>query len=146
MNKLFTITVAAGLLLSSSISVFAVETNCINPTTQSIKTESESVKKPRRKFYRCDVEKWVEQGIISREQAEQWKAFNKKYEAKRKKEMDQVRKMTKEERSSYFEKKKLERKNYFEELVKENIITQEQADKIKEQILQRHKNREKENR
>ncbi|MBZ4668020.1 MAG: hypothetical protein JG775_1172 [Defluviitaleaceae bacterium] len=146
LSKLITLTVTGGLLLSSVFNVFAVETNNISPVTLSVKTEAESVKKPHRKFYRCDVEQWVEQGIITKEQAEKWKEFNKKYEEQRKKELEKIRKMTKEERRVYFEKKKQQKKDYFDELVKEKIITQEQADKIKEQILQNHQNKEKENR
>jgi len=139
LNRLLATAVAASLLLSSSFSVFALETNKISPEAQSITRES--VKKPHRKFYRCNVEKWVEQGIITQEQADKWKMFNKKYEEKIKQEKDKIRKMTKEERRAYFEQKKLEKRNYFDELVKEKIITQEQADKIKEKILESHKNK-----
>lgn len=141
-NKLFTIAITGSLLLSSSFNVFALGTNYSAAAAQSPK--SNCTEMHHKKGHRPNVDKWVEEGIISKEQADQWKEFNKKHAAERKKEMEKVKKMSEEERKAYFEKMRAAKKDYFSKLVEEGIITKEQAEQIKERISQRHKNKEKE--
>ena len=67
--------------------------------------------------------------IISQEQADKWVEFRKSKMAERKAEREKLKSMSKEERRAYWQKEKPKR---LEEVVKAGIITQEQADQIKE--------------
>lgn len=137
-------TITGGLLLSSSFNVFAIEASANNVTTQAPKKNCGETH--HKKSHKFDVERWVKEGIISQEQADRWKAFNDKHEKEKKKEKKKVKNMTESERKAYFEKRRSEKKGHFDELVNEGIITEEQADQIKEKIIQRHKSKDKESR
>lgn len=133
-SKVFTMVVTGSIFLSSYFNVFAFENDYLMVQQQ----KTNCIERHHKKGYKFNVEKWVEEGIISQEQADKWKKFNEKRAKIRKKEMDKVKKMTEEERKAYFKKRKNEEKDYFEELVDEKIITKEQIQQIKEKIIQRH--------
>ncbi|AQS59273.1 hypothetical protein [Desulforamulus ferrireducens] len=71
----------------------------------------------------------VEQKIITQEQADQWVKFRSSKMAERKAEREKIKNMSPEERRAYWQK---ERPKRLDEVVKEGIITKEQAEQIKE--------------
>lgn len=73
------------------------------------------------------LDKLVKDGVMSKAQEDKLIAFMKKKTDERKSQMDKIKKMSKEERRAMFKNKK---PRFEDELVKEKIITQAQADKI----------------
>lgn len=71
----------------------------------------------------------VSKKIISQEQADKWKEFRQSKISERQAEREKIKNMTKEERRAYWQKEKPKR---LDEVVKAGIITQEQANQIKE--------------
>lgn len=71
----------------------------------------------------------VSQKIISQEQADKWVAYRQSKIAERKAEREKIKNLSKEERREYWKKAKVQR---LDEVVKAGIITQDQADQIKE--------------
>lgn len=71
----------------------------------------------------------VAKKIISQEQADKWVEFRKAKMPERQAEREKIKNMTKEERRAYWQN---ERPKRLDEVVKAGIISQEQANKIKE--------------
>ncbi len=71
----------------------------------------------------------VSQKIISQEQADKWVEYRQSKAADRKAEREKIKNLSKEERHEYWKQAKIKR---LEEVVKAGIITQEQANQIKE--------------
>lgn len=71
----------------------------------------------------------VSQKVITQEQADKWVQFRLGKMAERKAEREKIKNMSQEERRAYWQK---ERPKRLDEVVKAGIITQEQANQIKE--------------
>ncbi|MCT4619714.1 MAG: hypothetical protein N4A62_10045 [Marinisporobacter sp.] len=86
------------------------------------------------------MNKLVEDGMITQDEATKWKAFHEEKVEERKAEMDKVKAMSEEDRKAYFEERKNtkgEKRDELSELVKEGVISQDTADKIKENAPKR---------
>jgi|GEM_PF-6001233 len=86
---------------------------------------------------KLNTESLVSGGIITQEQADAISAYFEQKQAEKKEEMEKVKSMTDEERKAYFEslkEQKTQKEDLLSELVNAGIITQEQADAIKEQM------------
>ncbi|SHI89658.1 hypothetical protein SAMN02745975_00851 [Geosporobacter subterraneus DSM 17957] len=77
------------------------------------------------------LDKLVEEGKLTKEKADGIKAYFEKKAEARKAEFDQLKNMTKEERQKYFEENKKERVNILDELVKNGLLTEEEAESLK---------------
>lgn len=149
-NKLTTIILAGGLAAASSMVAFASSTDTTVPEQTAKYGKARAEMKGKGGMQKCRIGKGnfadqfkslVQEGIISQEQADQWVAFHEQKAAERQAEMEKVKAMTEEERKAYFEEKKAsfdgqkpERPDPFSEVVAAGIITQEQADQIKEKM------------
>ena len=71
----------------------------------------------------------VSKKIISQEQADKWVEYRQSKVADRKVEQEKIKNLSKEERREYWKKAKIKR---LDEVIKAGIITQEQANQIKE--------------
>ncbi|ACV62999.1 hypothetical protein Dtox_2178 [Desulfofarcimen acetoxidans DSM 771] len=71
----------------------------------------------------------VSKKIISQEQANKWVDYRQSKMAERKAEWEKIKNLPKEERREYWKKAKVKR---LDEVVQAGIITQEQADQIKD--------------
>ncbi|WP_432666401.1 hypothetical protein R9X47_08630 [Wukongibacter baidiensis] len=74
----------------------------------------------------------IEKGTITEDDASEILDFVNEKTEERKAEFEKIKDMTEEERKAYFEENRPEKRNLTENLVEEGIITQEQADEIKE--------------
>lgn len=74
----------------------------------------------------------VKSSTITGEQENKILDYINQKQTERKADMDKVKNMTKEERKAYFENNKKEKPDFLADVVKEGIITQEQANSIKE--------------
>jgi len=80
------------------------------------------------------VSRLVEKGIITEEDKLEILDFMKAKMEERKAEFEKIRNMTVEERKAYLQENKKERIDNMSQLVDEGIITEEQANKIKENM------------
>lgn len=78
----------------------------------------------------------VDDGTLSDDDVDILIDYMKEHKDDRKEEMEQVKEMTPEERKAYFEEKREsgERTGIFEEMVEDEILTQEQADAVKKAL------------
>lgn len=80
----------------------------------------------------------VEEGIITQDIADEMTSFIEEKDVERKAEMEKVQSMTEEERKAYFESQKDSKSEgkggFMAEMVEEGILTQDQADAIKEYL------------
>ncbi|WP_163195670.1 DUF1682 domain-containing protein [Clostridium thermarum] len=88
-------------------------------------------------FNKPDLQRFVDEKIITQEQAEKIEAFLKKRAEEKKAELEKIKNMSKEERENYIRENYKTRPDIFGDLVSSKIITSEQAQKIKE-IISRH--------
>lgn len=87
------------------------------------------------------MNKLVGKGLITQDEVTKWRAFHEEKIEERKAERDQVKAMSKEERKAYFKEIKNtreEKKDKLSELVKAGVISEDTADKIKENAPKRH--------
>ncbi|SHK22857.1 hypothetical protein [Tepidibacter formicigenes] len=83
------------------------------------------------------INKLVEQGVITEDEASKWKELREQNQEERQAQMQKVRNMTKEERQTYFEENGMRGKNRgkgLSGLVEAGVISQERADEIQEKI------------
>lgn len=86
----------------------------------------------------------VKSGTITQDQEDKILSLIKQKEDERKAEMEKVKNMTKEQRKEYFKQNKIKAKSdIFKELVEKNVITQQQADTIKNTIFDKNKDKRK---
>ncbi|CAH2212282.1 hypothetical protein [Tepidibacter aestuarii] len=78
------------------------------------------------------INKLVEDGIITQDEADKWTDFRDKKAEERQVEMEKIKDMTQEERKEYFKENHKEKGEGLTELVEAGIISQDTADKIKE--------------
>ncbi len=88
------------------------------------------------------VDKLVEDGIITQDEADKWMEFSAEKSEERQAEMEKIKDMTAEERKAYFTENRKEKGEGLTELVEAGTISQDTADKIKEN----HQNHQSENR
>lgn len=79
-----------------------------------------------------DLQKFVDDKIITKEQADKIEEYFKKKREEHKAEFEKIRSMTKEEREKYIQNNLKQKKDPFDELVSSRIITKEQAEKLKD--------------
>lgn len=87
--------------------------------------------------FQANLDQLVTDGVITQAKADEIKTFLEKQAKERQAEFDKIRAMTPEERKAEMEKKRESNKDkprigLFEELVSNNILTQAEADKIKD--------------
>lgn len=142
-----------GALLFCMLVVLAGATGCTNDEKidnqkQSYEAtkksdESRSVKLQQGQGTRIQLrytpDQLVEKEIISQEQAEKWIKYQEQKNEEMQAEMENVQNMSQDERKEYMAKNRNNRQNILEELVDAEIITTEQAEVIKEEMIQKTK-------
>jgi len=92
----------------------------------------------REKRHQALFDQLVKDGLITQEKADEIKAFAEKAAQERQKQHEEFKNLSLEERKAQMEKMKAEgpkeRMGLFDDLVKNNILTQEQADTIKAKL------------
>ncbi|CAH2212281.1 hypothetical protein [Tepidibacter aestuarii] len=78
------------------------------------------------------VNKLVEDGIITQDEADKWMEFSAEKSEARQVEIEKIKDMTAEERKEYFNENPRQKGEGLTELVEAGIISQDTADKIKE--------------
>lgn len=127
MKKAAVTIVAAGVILGG-ISVYA-------DSKTSEATDTAAAQKVMSGFMRtrgADFSAAVADGIISQSAADKIEAYMEKQSEARKAAMDEMKDLTPEELKERFDAVKTERVNFFEALVTEGIITQQEAEALKE--------------
>ena len=81
-----------------------------------------------------DLQGLVDDGTLSEDDVDTLIEYMHENKDERKEEMEKVKEMTPEERKAYFEEKREsgEKIGIFEEMVEDEVLTQEQADAVKE--------------
>lgn len=147
-------TVIAGLMFSSGAMAFAASDTSTNENSKASSTASAAVQKPdgmpgmghgpggyggERGLFGPDAESslaaLVSKDIISQATADKISASIEAEQSERQAEMEEVKDMTDDERKAYFEEKKNSGEKpagMLEQLIDDGILTQDQADKIKE--------------
>lgn len=133
----------SGMLLSGGI-VFAAQAPGPNegnygntPTINSQTVHGKGYHKAGRcKAFQANLDQLVKDGVITQGKADQIKAFTDKKRQEKQARFEQWKKLSPEERKALKEKWKKEKAGrghggLFSELVKNNIITQQEADAIK---------------
>jgi hypothetical protein len=90
-----------------------------------------------KEFKKPDLQSFVDEKIITQEQADKIEAFLKKRAEEKRAELEKLKNMNKEERENYIKENYKTRPDIFGDLVSSKIITSEQARKIKEIISRR---------
>lgn len=83
---------------------------------------------------KAHLDKLVSSSTITQDQENKILDYIKQQQAARKAEMDKVKNMTKEERQAYFANKSKEKPDLMADLVKSGIISQDQANAIKQSM------------
>ena len=78
------------------------------------------------------VDKLVEDGVITQDEADKWMVFSAEKTEERQAEMEKIKDMTPEERKAYFADNHKQKGEGLTELVESGVISQDTADKIKE--------------
>lgn len=95
----------------------------------------------REKHLDKNLDELLENDTLSKDTVDKVKAYIEKRAAERKAEFEKVKDMTKEERNEYWSERKAERKgekiNIIDQMVEENIITKDEAEKIEENLQNR---------
>ncbi|MHC1684701.1 MAG: hypothetical protein AB6733_17450 [Clostridiaceae bacterium] len=127
-KNVITAMIAGVLTLGMSVSGYGEAASSIQPET----TKIAQLEKGHKGRFNLDLTKFVEDGTISKEQADKINALLEQKKAEKRAEMEKVKSMTEEEKKAYFEQKKATNKKseFFSELVSSGVITQAQADKI----------------
>lgn len=109
-----------------------------------------SIKKPNGRYemgsqnFKEKLDSLVKSGTITQAQEDKILSLIKQKEDERKAEMEKVKNMTEEQRKEYFKQNKVKAKgDIFKELVEQNVITQQQADTIKNTIFDKNKDKRK---
>lgn len=138
-KKIITGAIVGALALSTGVIALANTESDTNTTGSKI--QSSINKWANNKDRGCfngmnkNFDSFVEDGTLTQEQADKIKAYMEDKAEERKAEMEKVKDMSEDERKAYFESMKDEtREDPLSELVSENIISQEQADTIKESM------------
>lgn len=97
----------------------------------SLSEKDESDSKPG---FKNELQKFVDQKVITKDQAKKIEAFLEKKRLERKAEHDKLKGMTKEERDKYIQNNMKERNDLFNELVSQGIINKDQAAKMKKEL------------
>jgi Spy/CpxP family protein refolding chaperone len=130
-TKIITAAIAGSLLFTSNAMASSPNTS---KNTHKFSARHKVFKKP-------DLQSFVEEKIITQEQANKIEAFFEKRREENKAELDNLKKLSKEEREDYLKEHYKTRPDIFGDLVSSKIITQDQADKIKESISRRYDNK-----
>lgn len=110
----------------------------VYPKTSSFIVETEDcIIKPMH-LTAPELQNLVKEKIITQEQADKIVEYLKKRQEEYKKEMDKLKEMDGKQRENYLEQNYKKRPDIFGDLVSSKIITEEQANKIKE-IMQRNR-------
>lgn len=125
--KIITAAITGSLLFSSNVFAY-------NPATAKA---SHKLTTKQSFFKGPDLQIFVDEKIITQEQAKKIEDFLEKRRAEKKAELDKLKKLNKEEREDYLKEHYKTRPDIFGDLVSSKIITQDQADKIKESISRR---------
>jgi hypothetical protein len=126
---------AAALFLSLLIPV------SILPQASSLVSENEDYIIKHKYLTSPELQKFVEEKIITQEQADKIEEYLKKHLEEKKKEMDKLKKMDDKQRENYLEQNYKKRPDIFGDLVSSKIITEEQANKIKEMMRRNRENK-----
>lgn len=121
------ITVAT-LLLSLLLPAF------VSPLASTIKPGCEDYFIKPKHLTSGELQKLVEEKIITQEQADKIKEYLKKRLEEKKEEMNKLKEMDEKQREHYLEQNYKKRPDIFGDLVSSKIITEEQANKIKEMM------------
>lgn len=78
----------------------------------------------------------VDKNVITEKQSKEVKSYLEEAHKGRKEEMKKIKKMTKEERKEHFKKYKEEKNGVFDKMIKDGVISEEQAKEIKKAIRQ----------
>jgi len=118
-----------------------------NPAVQSQTVHGKGNHKAGCKAFQANLEQLVKDGVITQEKADQIKVFMDKRRQEKQERREQWKKLSPEEHKALKEKWKKENAgrghgNLFSDLVKNNIITQQEADaikaKMKEKLSRQH--------
>lgn len=110
----------------------------IYPKASSFRVETEDcIIKPMH-LTSPELQNLVKEKIITQEQADKIVEYLKKRQEEYKKEMDKLKEMDGKQRENYLDQNYKKRPDIFGDLVSSKIITEEQANKIKE-IMQRNR-------
>jgi polyhydroxyalkanoate synthesis regulator phasin len=142
-NRIISAVIAGSVVLSLGGIAFAETSNSAASGTARTEQRGNWEKGSFRRGQKAPMQKngsmfksFVTDGTISQEQADKIDEYIKtKMEAK-KAEFEQMKDKTKEEREAFFEQQKTEKQDMLDEIVKANIITQDQLDKIKAKMPQ----------
>ncbi|SKB00482.1 hypothetical protein SAMN05443428_1443 [Caloramator quimbayensis] len=109
-----------------------------------------SIAKPKVRYemnsqnFKEKLDSLVKSGTITQAQEDKILSLIKQKEDERKAEMEKVKNMTEEQRKEYFKQNRVKAKSdIFKELVEQNVITQKQADTIKNTIFDKNKDKRK---
>ena len=127
--------ITATLLLSLSIPAF------IFTQASSFVSETEECTLKNKPLTSPELQKFVEEKIITQEQADKIEEYLKKRLEEKKEEMDKLKKMDDKQRENYLEQNYKKRPDIFGDLVSSKIITKEQAAKIKEMMQRNRENK-----
>ena len=125
--KIITAVIAGSLLFSSSVLAYSPDTA---RAAHKFTARHKLFKGP-------DLQSFVDEKIITQEQAKKIETFLEKRKEEKKAELDKLKKLSKEEREDYLKEHYKTRPDIFGDLVSSKIITQDQANKIKESISRR---------
>ncbi len=90
---------------------------------------------------KSDLQKFVDDKIITKEQADKIEEYFKKRREEHKSEFEKIKAMTKEEREKYIQNNRKQKKDPFDELISSGIITKEQAEKLKDGLSKQRNER-----
>lgn len=130
-TKIITAAISGSLLLSTTVLAYNPDGAKNNHT---IMTGHKGFRKP-------NLQSFVEEKIITQEQANKIEEFLKKRAVEKHSELEKLKDLSKEEREKYFKENYKSRPDIFGDLVSSKIITQDQANKIKESISRRRENK-----
>ncbi|SCN23333.1 hypothetical protein N3C_1253 [Clostridium sp. N3C] len=111
------------------------------PKAYTLRWENEDYFIKPKHLTSAELQKFVEEKIITEEQANKIEEFLKKHEEEKKEEKEKFQKMDDKQRENYLEQNYKKRPDIFGDLVSSKIITEEQANRIKEMIQRNHENK-----
>lgn len=138
LTKFITVAVVAGVVFATGFTTFAAQKN---DTTGTVANNTAAAGKTQydRGFGKGQglagiLSEMVKDGTLTQSEADKITAYQREKQKSMKAEIEKVKKMTEEERKSYFSTKKAEDQDFYAELVSKGIINQAKADAIKARV------------